>query len=52
MNKKKVTYWQDNEFWLGYMNDYPDYMTQGYSLYELFENLKDIENDINIGLVQ
>jgi predicted RNase H-like HicB family nuclease len=46
MNKKKITYWQDGEFWLGYINDYPEYVTQGLSFDELIDNLKDIFHDI------
>jgi hypothetical protein len=34
-------YWQDDAMWLGYLEEYPDYMTQGKSLEELMENLKD-----------
>ena len=46
MNKKTITYWKDGEFYLGYMNEYPEYMTQGLNFEELIENLKDINNDI------
>jgi len=35
--------------WLGYLEDYPAYMTQGESLDELQENLKDIHNDLTGG---
>jgi ATP-dependent helicase YprA (DUF1998 family) len=35
-------YWQEDRAWLGYMAEHPDYMTQGTSLAELRENLKDI----------
>ncbi|GAB1371766.1 hypothetical protein MASR1M45_18280 [Candidatus Kapaibacterium sp.] len=52
MKKIKITYWQDNDFWLGYINDYPEYITQGLTLDELIENLKDISNDIQSGLIQ
>ena len=38
----KYTYWQDGEMWLGYLEEYPDYMTQGENMEELLENLKDI----------
>ena len=40
--KLKYIYWQDGDFWLGYLEQYPDYMTQGETLDELKENLKDI----------
>ena len=47
MDKKTITYWQDGKFWLGYLNDYPEYVTQGTDLDELIENLKDIYDDIS-----
>ena len=35
--------------WLGYLEEYPDYMTQGETLEELEENLRDINNELNSG---
>ena len=35
--------------WLGYLEDYPDYMTQGETLEELQENLKDLHQDLTGG---
>lgn len=26
--KKKYIYWQDDDIWLGYLEEYPDYWTQ------------------------
>ena len=46
MRTLKYTFWQDEEFFLGYINDYPDYVTQGYSKDELLENLRDLLKDI------
>ncbi len=40
--KLKYAYWQDGTWWLGYLDEYPDYQTQGSTLEELLENLKDI----------
>lgn len=51
MNKTRFTYWQDEDMWLGYMEDYPDYMTQGETLEELEENLKDIYNELTSGSI-
>ena len=54
MKTVKFVYWQDGKFWLGYFQDYPDFMTQGTTFEELQENLKDIYDDIvqgNIPLV-
>ena len=31
---------------LGYINDYPDYMTQGETIEELKDNLRDIYNEL------
>jgi hypothetical protein len=45
----RFVYWQDGDFWLGYLQDYPDYMTQGESLPELKENLLDIYRDLTSG---
>lgn len=25
----KYVYWQDDDMWLGYLQEYPDYWTQG-----------------------
>ncbi len=35
--------------WLGHLEDYPDYMTQGKTLEELRENLRDILEDVTDG---
>ncbi len=42
MEKIRYVYWQDGEFWLGYIEEYPDYVTQGMSLEELEINLHDL----------
>ncbi len=51
MKTIKFTYWQDGEYFIGYLNDYPDYRTQGFSKEELVENLKDLLKDIESGEV-
>jgi predicted RNase H-like HicB family nuclease len=47
--KLKYTYWKDDDWFLGHLNDYPDYMTQGKTLKELEENLKDIHKELASG---
>ncbi len=37
--------------WLGYLEEYPDYMTQGETIQELEENLRDIYNELNSGAI-
>lgn len=51
MNKASLayTYWQDEDVWLGYLDEFPDYMTQGESYEELKENLKDIYKELTDG---
>lgn len=46
MNKVKYVYWQDEDMIIGYLEDYPDYWTQGESLEELHKNLQDIYQDL------
>jgi predicted RNase H-like HicB family nuclease len=46
MKSIRYVYWQDEEMWLGYLEEYPDYQTQGESLEELQENLKDLFEDL------
>ena len=40
------TYWQDEDMWIGYLDDFPDYMTQGVSIEELQENLLDVHKEL------
>jgi hypothetical protein len=42
----RYIYWQEEEMWLGYIEEFPDYMTQGTTLEELQENLKDLYDDL------
>ena len=51
MSSKKYKYWQDNDLWLGYLVEYPDYLTQGRTLNELKENLIDIYRELTGGKI-
>jgi predicted RNase H-like HicB family nuclease len=46
MKTIKFTSWQDGSFFIGFLNEYPDYQTQGMTKDELIENLKDLLADI------
>lgn len=46
MKTIQYTFWQDGEFFLGYLNEFPEYETQGLSKEELLENLKELLVDI------
>jgi hypothetical protein len=39
--KLKMVYWKGEKFWVGKLIEYPDIMTQGETLAELEENIKD-----------
>ncbi len=45
----KIVVWQEEGAWLGYLQDYPDYWTQGKSLKDLKTHLKDLFDDISSG---
>lgn len=51
MTTIKYIYWQDGDHWLGYLEEYPDYWTQGESLEDLQEHLKDLHADLSGGHV-
>ena len=51
MRTVKFTSWQDDTFFIGFINDDPDYQTQGMNKDELIENLKDLLIDIESGQV-
>lgn len=40
---------EDGDMWLGYFEQFPDYMTQGESLSDLEENLRDLYRDLHSG---
>ena len=47
----KYVYWQEGKLWLGYLQDYPDYWTQGESLDDLKEHLEDLYKDVTSGQI-
>ena len=51
MDKKRYMYWKDEDMWVGYLVEYPDYMAQGGTIGELKENLKDIYIELTSGSV-
>lgn len=40
-NQLKMIYWKGKKFWLGKLLEHPEIMTQGETLKELEENLRD-----------
>jgi predicted RNase H-like HicB family nuclease len=51
METLKFVYYQENDMWVGWLEEFPDYRTQGVSLDELKENLKDLYQDLSTGKI-
>lgn len=51
MEKIKFGYYQEDDTWVGWLEEFPDYRTQGASLDELKENLTDIYHDLSGGKI-
>ncbi|MFO0970485.1 MAG: type II toxin-antitoxin system HicB family antitoxin [Gemmataceae bacterium] len=51
MQTVKYVYWQDDDAWLGYLQDYADYWTQGETLGDLKEHLRDLYADLTSGVI-
>lgn len=45
----RFVHWQDGADYLGYLMDYPDYMTQGSSMEDLQEHLVSLYKDLTSG---
>ncbi|HEV7515915.1 MAG TPA: type II toxin-antitoxin system HicB family antitoxin [Thermoanaerobaculia bacterium] len=51
MEKVKIVYWEEEGAWLGYLQVYPDYWTQGETLEDLKEHLRDLYPEILSGAI-
>jgi hypothetical protein len=49
--KVYIVYWEDEDAWIGYLQEYPDYWTQGETLDDLKEHLKGLNRDITDGQI-
>lgn len=49
MDTVKFTYWEDQGKWIGYLEAFPDYQTQGESLEDLKDHLRDLHKDLHSG---
>lgn len=45
------TFWKEDSHWLGYLEEYPDYWTQGETEEELKNNLLDLHQDLSSGVI-
>ena len=49
MNTTQFVYWEEDGAWLGYLHEYPDYWTQGETLDDLKDHLRDLYFDLTSG---
>jgi hypothetical protein len=49
METKRFIYFEDEGMFIGWLEEYPDYRTQGGTLDDLKENLLDIYKDVSSG---
>lgn len=46
-----IVSWEEQGAWVGYLQEYPDYWTQGESLEDLEEHLRDLYQEITGGRI-
>ena len=52
MTTARIIYWEESDGrWVGYFEEFPDYHTQGDSLDDLREHLRDLYQDISGGAI-
>jgi predicted RNase H-like HicB family nuclease len=49
MSAVRYVHWHEDGVWLGYFEEFPDYITQGQTLAELQENLRDLYRGLTSG---
>ena len=52
MSAIKFIHWEEEGAWIGYLQDYPDYWSQGETLEDLKEHLRDLYRDFTSGQLQ
>lgn len=43
----RYVYWREDDHWLGYLEEFPDYWTQGETVDDLKEHLRDLFDDLS-----
>jgi hypothetical protein len=51
MQTEKFVYWEEDAYFIGYFQNYPDYWTQGESFDDLKAHLLDLYQDLTSGTV-
>jgi predicted RNase H-like HicB family nuclease len=51
MESKRFIYYEEGELFVGWLEEYPDYRTQGETMDELKKNLQDIYSELTSGKI-
>ena len=51
MHTIRYEYYQEDDMWVGWLDEYPDYRTQGESREELEDNLRDLLEELGSGTI-
>ena len=51
METKRFVYYEEDRMLIGWLEEFPDYRTQGETLDDLRENLKDIYGELTTGRI-
>ncbi len=46
MQTATFVYWEEDGAWIGYLQEYPDYWTQGQTFDDLKDHLRDLYHDL------
>ncbi len=49
MDTKRFVFYREDDMFVGWLEEYPDYKTQGETLEELQDNLRDIYRELSSG---
>lgn len=49
MQSVKIIVWQEEDAWLGYVQEFPDYWTQGETEDDLKQHLRDLYHELTSG---
>ncbi len=47
----RIVYWQHDDHWIGYLDECPDYWTQGETFEDLQAHLRDLYADLSGGFI-
>ena len=51
METKRFIYYQERELFVGWLEEYPDYRTQGETMDELRKNLQELHGELTSGQI-